>query len=114
MGDRDLKINIIVLLGKTKSKKAVPYLLELIDSDLNRNVIMSLDEIGDKRAIPYLMNCIKNDYTRNNIYFTGETIKIVSNLSKRPFDNNAYYSTDLEHKKIIIKEWLDWWTPPKK
>ncbi len=109
-GDRNLQIGIVTLLGRAKSKKAVPYLLEFIDSYLSRNVIMSLDEIGDKRAIPYLMNRIQNDYTRDNTYYTGETLQIVSNLSKRPFDSVSYNSKSVEQRKQIIKEWLDWWT----
>jgi HEAT repeat protein len=54
-GDPRIRLQAVESLGKIKDKKAVPALIQLLETEANMySVIWALGEIGDKSAIPSL------------------------------------------------------------
>jgi HEAT repeat protein len=54
-GDPRIRLQAVESLGKIKDKKAVPALIQLLETEANKYpVIWALGEIGDKSALPSL------------------------------------------------------------
>jgi hypothetical protein len=68
-GDPRMRLQAVESLGKIKDKKAVPALIQLLETEANRYpVIWALGEIGDKSAVPALNRLLTSEdkYVRYN------------------------------------------------
>jgi len=96
--------NLIIALGRTKDKRALPVLIkkakQLKDkSELShfRSIAIAFENIGDKRAVPALARIMKLKTTQGNAYVT-----IDEALKKTPDNNYDCTTREVSLRELIV------------
>ncbi len=95
---------IIPILGRMKTKAAVPVLLQIMERDLNntsnvvlvQETIIALKNIGDKRAVKPIIKVVRNNKLDPYIIQTAKTALVELGISEDEVDDIARPSDSVD------------------